>query len=657
MSIDAIVEERKVVTQTRRKKRIDHFLHPIISINSPPPARPAKPTSSISSIHTYLNKVKFIGWFSPQQKWEDWVKTMKAAHSPGWKMAGIHDAIMNSTLKIPQNKSLIFWFAEKWSPKTNTFILPWGEVTITLEDMMVLGGLSVLGGPVTSHVESPQDCDALSQLNNVYVKLIKSPSKKASSNAWMTEFKNNQNVHEHEAFIALWLSKYLFPSVKDTVLPDTFALAIHLARGRKMALAPAVLATLYRDLHLLQNTILDLQQGETEGVLQQVCSPMCYIQVWVLERFPCVRPDHGMLDIRDDETRLARWAKLVQKSTDYATLEVSKLVGLDISQQYFPHRVHKQFGYNQDIPADVIHLESNEDAWADYATPLENEYIYLPSRQFEGHVTVRYEKWWKSEPIAIHQDNRVQNHCEEEDQEGNNSLEIETLPLFPIFMVALSSGSSRGRGAETELRPSRERAEAKDRDQKLIDQAPFPQPTTTQDRDRSPFPQAKSTVVCRQGSRSLAGLRDLMMESSATREYPSLIHTFFVTYTVGGVFTRDEDRAIYEEMLRLQGLGSNTPSGVPYTKEEINSLARKGKQRGHLPGVDRVLLRRAIDVLSPPQPQCTHNSADVEKLKKKNKHLTKHFGNASGSDGCGDDEMADDEDGGEDEADEEDGAS
>ncbi|GKE74296.1 protein maintenance of meristems, partial [Tanacetum coccineum] len=173
---------------------------------------------------------------------------------------------------------------------------------------------------------------------------------------------------------------------------------------------------------------------------------------WVIGRF---RPAHGMLDIRDDETRLARWAKLVHKSTDYATLEsgirgehfvcqpyvkdtnhfiahlvykttwsiekidneeldsfarcvrVSKLVWLDISQQYFPHRVSKQFGYNQDIPADVLHLESNEDAWADYATPLENEYIYLPSRQFEGHVTVRYEEWWKSEPIAIHQDNRV----------------------------------------------------------------------------------------------------------------------------------------------------------------------------------------------------------------------------------------------------------
>ncbi|GJX40294.1 retrotransposon protein, putative, ty3-gypsy subclass [Tanacetum coccineum] len=154
----------------------------------------------------------------------------------------------------------------------------------------------------------------------------------------------------------------------------------------------------------------------------------------------------------------------------------------------------------------------------------------------------------------------------------------------------------------------------------------------------------KSTVVCRQGSRSLARLRDEMMASSETREYPSLIDTFFVTHTVNGVFIRDEDRAIYEEMVRLRALGSNTESGVPYTDEEINAMARKGKQRGHLPGVGRVLPGRARDVLippPPPPPQCTHNSGDVEKLKKKNKYLTKQFG--SGSGGCGDGEIADDE--------------
>ncbi|GKC75907.1 hypothetical protein Tco_1126681 [Tanacetum coccineum] len=63
-----------------------------------------------------------------------------------------------------------------------------------------------------------------------------------------------------------------------------------------------------------------------------------------------------------------------------------------------------------------------------------------------------------------------------------------------------------------------------------------------------------------------------MTESSSTREYPSLIHTFFVTHTVGGVFVRDEDRALYDEMLRLQRLGSNTETGVPYTEEEIMAI-------------------------------------------------------------------------------------
>ncbi|GJT92645.1 F-box domain containing protein [Tanacetum coccineum] len=97
---------------------------------------------------------------------------------------------------------------------------------------------------------------------------------------------------------------------------------------------------------------------------------------------------------------------------------------------------------------------------------------------------------------------------------------------------------------------------------------------------------AKSTVISRQGSRSLARLRDEMRQSSATQEYPSLIDTFFVAHTVNGVFTRDEDRLIYEEMRRLEATGT-------YTDDEINRLARRGKQRGHIPGVGRVLPARA----------------------------------------------------------------
>nr|GFC70304.1 F-box domain, leucine-rich repeat domain, L domain-like protein [Tanacetum cinerariifolium] len=47
-----------------------------------------------------------------------------------------------------------------------------------------------------------------------------------------------------------------------------------------------------------------------------------------------------------------------------------------------------------------------------------------------------------------------------------------------------------------------------------------------------------------------------------------------------------EDRRIYEEMRRLEAMGT-------YTDDEINRLARGGKQRGHTAGVGRVLPARA----------------------------------------------------------------
>ncbi|GKG41844.1 hypothetical protein Tco_0473595, partial [Tanacetum coccineum] len=59
------------------------------------------------------------------------------------------------------------------------------------------------------------------------------------------------------------------------------------------------------------------------------------------------------------------------------------------------------------------------------------------------------------------------------------------------------------------------------------------------------------------------------MESSATREYPSLIHTYFDAHTVDSVFLRDKEQLLYEESMRLQALGPNTPTGMPYIDDEI----------------------------------------------------------------------------------------
>ncbi|GJV51679.1 hypothetical protein Tco_1447420, partial [Tanacetum coccineum] len=99
-------------------------------------------------------------------------------------------------------------------------------------------------------------------------------------------------------------------------------------------------------------------------------------------------------------------------------------------------------------------------------------------------------------------------------------------------------------------------------------------------------------------------------EEDSTREYPSLIHTFFLTHTVGGVFLNPEDKALY----------APTPPRVPYTEDEIMAIVRGGKQRGHIPGVGRVLPGQGTVI--PPPSQSTH-STDIARLKKREKQLTK----------------------------------
>ncbi|GJX99372.1 F-box domain containing protein [Tanacetum coccineum] len=159
----------------------------------------------------------------------------------------------------------------------------------------------------------------------------------------------------------------------------------------------------------------------------------------------------------------------------------------------------------------------------------------------------------------------------------------------------------------------------------------------------------KSVVISRQGSRSLARLRDEMRQASDTQEYPSLIDTFWRTHTVDGVFPKDEDRRIYEEMKRLEATGE-------YTEDEINALARGGKLRGHIPGVGRVLPSRATSRPSMPAPdkslKSIHKKVDfmmsLFRSDSKYSDMFKEFesGGASGSGGCGDDEESgDDEDG------------
>nr|GEY99019.1 hypothetical protein [Tanacetum cinerariifolium] len=145
---------------------------------------------------------------------------------------------------------------------------------------------------------------------------------------------------------------------------------------------------------------------------------------------------------------------------------------------------------------------------------------------------------------------------------------------------------------------------------------------------------------------SRSGLRCVTNKPLCLSEYPSLIDTFFVAHTVNEIFTRDEDCLIYEEMRRLEAMGT-------YIDDEINHLARRGKQRWHIPGVGRVLPARVTAGPSRPALESTlkrlHKKVDfMMRLFKSDSKYSDAFSQfesagASGSGGCGDDEESADD--------------
>ncbi|GKV42612.1 hypothetical protein SLEP1_g49995 [Rubroshorea leprosula] len=358
-------------------------------------------------------KVYFRGWRRPSEKWNKWVQTLRPIYQSLWKQAGTYEAIMGSTYVIKQQRELILGVAERWSPETNTFIFPWGEATITLEDVMVCGGYSVLG----SSVSSPLRSENLVAIEEKLIEACKEAATigvtVASHSAWMDYFMGTTHELQHEAFLSLWLSRFVLLSSNyhQFILKHAFPIAIRLAGGTQFALAPVL---------------------------------------WIWERFPALRPIPNPISM--DEPRLARWyglrtenvgdvglaldlagesfqwrpygvaiknwdfpkfygdeeqwlsvdSQLDEQSLVFARfLRVSELVGVGCIEQYLPHRVAMQFGLDQDLPGSFARCNGNPRiAWRSYNRPINDAKLYIPPRLFESDVSTRYSDWWNRSNVV-----------------------------------------------------------------------------------------------------------------------------------------------------------------------------------------------------------------------------------------------------------------
>ncbi|CAN6820083.1 unnamed protein product, partial [Brassica oleracea] len=403
--------------------------------------RSAPPPPDLKSLSL---SVSFKGWRLPNRKFKSWALKMSSLHKPTWIQAGVFEAIMASTKGISKDTDLLLGIAEKWSPDTNTFIFPWGEATITLEDVTFLLGFSVLGSPVFAALDESGE--------RVKEKLVKESLKIKKDNnfvfvsqvEWMRRFMNDDDELEHVAFLALWLSYFVFPSAYYHIDEAVFSVAVHVSRGTRIALAPAVLAHLYADLTLLKHHIREFITIEDKIELKGLFK---LVQVWTWERFKELQPEKAN-PLLKGEARLSIWCDLTKKRSsnvrevleeskvesfewrpytkalenwrfplfypeeamwvpvdadlddEFITfarcVKVSKLVGIDCVEHYFPNRVAAQFGLIQDVTCHVNRKElSKEEAWDEYNNPLDELTLYIPSRCVIPWWKKSSSEWWK----------------------------------------------------------------------------------------------------------------------------------------------------------------------------------------------------------------------------------------------------------------------
>ncbi|XBI91782.1 hypothetical protein VPH35_029029 [Triticum aestivum] len=423
------------------QRRLAHVLLPIDRAPGPPPFRPPPPPSAATAAEF---RVAFRGWLGAPRHWELWVAKLRPIHERLWRELGIFDAVLASTYRIKRDASAVLHLASFWSPSTSTFVFPWGEATITLEDVAVLGGFPADGSPVPAPLPHQWRPDEAA-LNGVRLDFNRSACKKAHHAAWMKHFLTDTDmdaVIEHAAFLALWLTRFVLPGhPESTMRQSLFPLAVRMARGDHVAIGPAVLASLYRDLREMKTYLV--AAGATGGNAEllsplSVHAPLYILQLWMWERFPVLWDGKPNL-IKDGEPRAASWHDVSKKMNPMMIREVlnsgrnflwrpytsseqackdhsgwvrgsdinedeelislahclhaCELVGMDCIEQYLPHRVAMQFGLDQDVPGDV--RRANEDwgvAWETYDLEGKNVAIFTPCS--EPGVTARYAEWW-----------------------------------------------------------------------------------------------------------------------------------------------------------------------------------------------------------------------------------------------------------------------
>ncbi|GJN18651.1 hypothetical protein PR202_gb05832 [Eleusine coracana subsp. coracana] len=385
--VDLLVQELPLDMEDGR--RLAHLLPPLHihtgagEGDAPQSFRPPPPLQAATSAEPRLS---FRGWLGAPRHWDLWVAKLRPIHVDLWRRLGIHDAVLSSTCRFRRDASALLHLASFWCPRTNTFAFPWGEATVSLHDITLLAGFPANGAPVPAPL-APEWAPDEAALNGVRLGFNRSACKKAHHSAWVKHFltDDGDQEHEHAAFLALWLTRFVLPGHPESTMRQClFPIAVRLARGERIALG------------LLPGRENPLMDGDPMAArwhdLSRKINPtlirdaICLADSFVWQPYPSSMYTTGWVHSsnllgNDDLTTLAH------------CLRPCELVGMDCIEQYLPHRVARQFGLDQDVPGDVPRANQNwAVAWQTYQLVGKNVAFIIP--QAKPGVTSRYAHWW-----------------------------------------------------------------------------------------------------------------------------------------------------------------------------------------------------------------------------------------------------------------------
>lgn len=212
----------------------------------------------------------------------DWLNKVEKAKAQTWKDRGIYDLIMLLKLNLEYNTPMLISSLYFWDSTHYTFHLPCGMATPTLFDLAVITGLKPIGHTYDPEIDA-MDTIAFSTTRAAYSMHI------AHYHDKDTDVVSDV---EHIAFLALWLSHFIFCSKSLQVAKKYLTLENQLHVGHDICLSEMILASLYES---LSDGVAQLKNLRDKGNLL-LSGPFWLLQLWINATSEASLSNKGFID-------------------------------------------------------------------------------------------------------------------------------------------------------------------------------------------------------------------------------------------------------------------------------------------------------------------------------------------------------------------------